>query len=122
MLITNNGGHGVEVDSNARVLRSTISVNGGVGIFCNSKCLIAQNVITRSVSESGIGLFTSAGGHLVLGNVIAGNYIFGIYAEGLTGFGNNTLTGNNPGGALGGTQIVGALTPVHPNACQPACP
>jgi hypothetical protein len=121
MQITNNGGIGVKLHTNGRVLRSTISESGNTNIFCISKCLIAQNVVTRSLFESGIVLLTSAGGHLVLGNTIAGNQLFGIYTEGMTGFGNNTLTGNNPDGVLGGTQIVGP-TAMHPNACQPVCP
>jgi hypothetical protein len=63
-------------------------------------------------------LFSAAGGHLVLGNVIANNFIFGIYAEGVTGYANNTLTGNNSGSA----QVNGAVNAVHPNYCDPACP
>jgi hypothetical protein len=120
MQITDNGLDGVELDTTSSILRSTITGSVDTGVLCISKCLIAQNVITGG-KGTGVGLFTSAGGHLVLGNVIAGNGLFGIYSEGLTGFGNNTLTGNNPGGALGGTQVVG-VTPVHPNTCQPACP
>ena len=30
----------------------------------------------------------------MLGNIISGNSGFAIYAEGVTGFGNNTITGN----------------------------
>jgi len=122
MQITNNDGMGVWLNNNGRVLRSTITENNSVNIYCVSRCLIASNIVTGSKTESGIGLFTAAGGHLVLGNVIANNFIFGIYAEGPTGFGNNTLTGNNPGGALGGTQIVGSVNNVHPNYCDPPCP
>jgi len=116
MQITNNGGMGVKLDNNGRVLRSTLSENVSTHIFCLSKCLIAQNVIARSTTESGIVLIATAGGggHLVLGNVISGNQLYGIYSEVFTGFGNNTLTGNNLG-------VVG-VTPLHPNACLPACP
>jgi hypothetical protein len=108
---------GVKLDNNGRVLKSTLSENVSANIFCLSKCLIAQNVIARSTTESGIVLLTSAGGHLVLGNVISGNQLYGIYAEGFSGFGNNTLTGNNLA-PISGTFIQ----PVHPNFCVPACP
>jgi hypothetical protein len=118
MQIVNNGNMGVRLDNNGRVIRSTISGNTSINVYCVSRCLIANNVITASETESGVGLFTAAGGHLVLGNVIANNFIFGIYAEGVTGYANNTLTGNNSGGA----QVNGAVNAVHPNYCNPACP
>ena len=66
-----------------------------------------------------IGLFTDAGGHLVLGNVISANAGFAIYAEGVTGFADNTITGN---GTFDGSSIIGNVNKVHPNFCQPACP
>ena len=113
MQIADNGGAGVSLDNNGRVIRSTISGNAN-GVFCLSKCLVADNVITGSPIDSGVNLQTTAGGHLVLNNVIANNEKFGIYAEGPTGFANNTLTGN-------ATSVLGAV-PVHPNYCSPACP
>ena len=119
MQITNNDGMGVRLNNNGRVLRSTISGNNGVNIYCVSRCLIASNVVTASTTESGIGLFTNAGGHLVLGNVIANNFLFAIYAEGKTGFANNTITGN---GTFGGSSVIGQVNAVHPNYCDPACP
>ena len=51
----------------------------------------------------------------MLGNVTSGNQLYGIYSEGFTGFGNNTVTDNDFGTVVG-------VVPVHPNACQPACP
>jgi hypothetical protein len=120
MQITNTGSVGVTLESAGRVLRSTISDTAGTGIQCRGQCLIAHNIITRSTNGSGVELLTEAGGHLLLGNVITDNNSFGIYAAGTTGFGNNTLTGNNGGGA----QIIGngEINPVHPNYCNPACP
>jgi hypothetical protein len=100
------------------VIRSTISGNAN-GILCFSGCLVAHNTITGSTLDTGVNLQTTAGGHLVLDNVIAGNKKFGIYVEGPAGFANNTLTGNNNGGA----QVLGTdLHAVHPNYCEPACP
>jgi hypothetical protein len=119
MQITNNGGMGVRLNSNGRVLRSTISGNNGLNIYCVSRCLIASNVVTASKTESGIGLFTNAGGHLVLGNVISNNTLFAIYAEGTTGFANNTVTGN---GTFNNSSISGAVSKLDPNYCDPACP
>jgi hypothetical protein len=118
MQITNNGGMGVRLSNNGRVLRSTISGNNGINIYCVSRCLIASNVVTGSKTESGIGLFTNAGGHLVLGNVITNNTLFAIYAEGATGYANNTVTGN---GTFNNSSIIGAVQ-AHPNYCNPACP
>jgi hypothetical protein len=88
-------------------------------VYCLSRCLIAGNVITGSKTEAGVNLPTAAGGHLVLGNVIANNVGFAIYAEGPTGYANNTITGN---GVFGGSSIIGNVTAVHPNYCNPACP
>jgi hypothetical protein len=122
MQVTANGGLGINLNANGRVIRSTISENTGDGVFCISRCLIAQNVITRSATGVGVGFLTDAGGHLVLGNVISGNAGFAIYAEGVTGFGNNTISGNGVNPATG-SSIVGAVDPVHPNVCLPAaCP
>jgi hypothetical protein len=117
--ITNNGGMGVKLNNNGRVLGSTISGNNGVNIYCVSRCLIASNVVSDSKTESGIGLFTNAGGHLVLGNVISNNTVFAIYAEGTTGFANNTVTGN---GTFNNSSIIGPVSGMHPNYCDPACP
>jgi hypothetical protein len=122
MQITSNGQFGVAIfSSDGRVLRSTISNNNDGGVFCSDRCLIAQNVIAGSALGAGVDLETQngGGGHLVLGNVIADNNWYGIFASGVVGFANNTLTGNNNGGA----QVLGAgLHPVHPNYCEPACP
>jgi hypothetical protein len=76
-------------------------------------------VISASRQESGVGLFTAAGGHLVLSNVISDNFLFAIYSEGPTGYGNNTITGN---GEFGGSSVIGNATQAHPNYCSPACP
>ena len=119
MQISNNGGMGARLDNNGRVIRSTISGSNSVNVYCISRCLIAGNVISSSKTEAGIGLFTNAGGHLVLGNVISNNTGFAIYAEGTTGYANNTITGN---GQFGGSSIIGAVNAVHPNYCNPACP
>jgi hypothetical protein len=116
MQISNNRSIGVRLADNGRVLRSTISENISGNVRCNSRCLIAQNVVARSALAYGI--FFDASGNLVLGNVIAENHSFGITAFGVTGFGNNTLTGNNNSSG----QIFGPVSAVHPNFCQPACP
>ena len=119
MQITGSGGMGARLDNNARVIRSTISGSNSVNVYCLSRCLIAGNVITGSRTEAGVNLPTTAGGHLVLGNVIANNIGFAIYAEGPTGYANNTITGN---GQFGGSSIIGNVNAVHPNYCNPACP
>src|SRR5262249_53512388 len=46
MLISSNGGHGLDLGQNIRVLRSTIAGNAGIGIVCLSACLIEDNVVT----------------------------------------------------------------------------
>jgi len=124
MQVVSNNGMGVKLDNNGRVIRSTISDNKSINIYCVSRCLIADNVITGSKTESAIGLFTNAGGHLVLGNTIANNQLFAIYTEGEMAYANNTITGNgtfDPGG--GPTSVIGAgAHQAHPNYCNPACP
>ena len=113
MRVLDNGSLGMEIGNESRVSRSTVSGNGNTGIRCGQGCLIEQSVIARN-SE---GIVLSAGG-MVLGNVIMSNVLSGIIAtNGLSGFGNNTLTGNNNGNQ----QAIGQLTTVHPNACQPTC-
>jgi hypothetical protein len=124
MQIINNGsnlkGMGVRLNNNGRVIRSTISDNDGINVYCVTKCLIAGNVVSASRHESGIGLFTSAGGNLVLNNVIANNNIFAIYTEGEMAYANNTITGN---GEFGGSSVIGpGAHQAHPNYCNPACP
>jgi hypothetical protein len=129
MQIINNGGTskgmGVLLDNNGRVLRSTISNNDGVNIYCISRCLIVGNVVSASRQESGIGFFnvnntrSDAGGHLVLNNVIANNFIFAIYSEGASAYANNTITGN---GEFNGSSVIGGAVQAHPNYCNPACP
>jgi hypothetical protein len=129
MQVTNNGGNtkgmGVKLDNNGRVIRSTISDNDGVNIYCISRCLIAGNVVSGSRQESGIGFFNAnntrsdAGGHLVINNVIANNSIFAIYSEGETAYANNTITGN---GQFNGSSVIGGAVQAHPNYCNPACP
>ena len=65
----------------------------------------------------------------VLGNTIMHNQTFGIIANSASskiGFGNNTLLFNNFMGAGGGNAQVhgysaGAMMPLQPNACSPAC-
>jgi hypothetical protein len=124
MQVTNSGGNikgmGIKLDNNGRVIRSTITNNDGINIYCVKNCLIAGNVVSASRHETGIGLFTNAGGHLVLGNTITDNNIFAIYTEGEMAYANNTITGN---GQFSGSSVIGpGAHQAHPNYCNPACP
>ena len=120
MQVVNNGLMGVKLDNNGRVIRSTISGNHSVNVYCVSRCLIAHNVISASETETGVGLYTAAGGHLVLDNVITDNVAMAIYTEGEMAYANNTITGN---GQPGGSSVIGpGAHQAHPNYCNPACP
>ena len=78
--------------------------------------MIQDNLVTLTLIGNGIRLQQ---GGVVLGNTIALNDSFGILAlSAPVGFGNNSLSNNNGGGA----QISNNLVPMHPNACSPACP
>jgi hypothetical protein len=115
MHIIENGTHGVVTADYAKVTGSTISANGGSGIGCNDYCHIEGNVLSSNKAK-GILLHTGS----ILGNTILNNGSYGIDTVGQSGYGNNTLVGNNGGGAqtLGG--II--LYRMQPNACNPACP
>jgi len=116
MRILNGSEVGVLVGNDARVLKSTISKNKFGGIECGARCLIQDNLVTLTLIGNGIRLQQ---GGVVLGNTIALNDSFGILAlSAPVGFGNNSLSNNNGGGA----QISNNLVPMHPNACSPACP
>jgi Periplasmic copper-binding protein (NosD) len=120
MQVVNNDGMGVKLDNNGRVVRSTISNSKSINVYCVSRCLISGNVITASRTESGIGLFTAAGGSLVIGNTIADNTLYAIYTEGEMAYANNTITGN---GQFNGSSVIGpGAHQAHPNYCNPACP
>lgn len=109
-----NGRHGIyNYGSFARIQNNTVATNTGYGIFCERACHVEGNV----VSNNGYGVVTNSG--TVLGNTILDNQNFGIYASSGDGvaFGNNTLIGNNGGGA----QTDGQLDSLHPNVCLPAC-
>lgn len=75
-----------------------------------------SNLIQGSVVAENGRFGIKAARSTVLGNTINNNDDFGIVGEGTTGFGNNTMVVNNPGGA----QVSGA-TPLEPNFCSPSC-
>jgi hypothetical protein len=88
--------------------------NGASGITCYTRCLVEDS----NVSENGAaGIYIITG--TILGNVIFDNTGAGIFSDGLSGFGNNTLEGNNGGGA--NPQTLSGK-PLDPNVCNPACP
>lgn len=118
MRILSNG-RNLDLSAESQVRNSTIANGGGSGvepgIRCFARCLIEQNIIT---GHTGSGIKTEAGGTVVLGNVITGNGFDGIQSsEHKSGYGDNILVDNGPGG-----QVSGLVSPLHPNACEPACP
>ena len=111
MRVSANGGTGILLSNMGRVQKSTVTINGGLGITCNS-CLVTENVISNNGS-SGVLANTAT----VLGNMIVQNKSFGVIgSNGVVGIGNNTMASNNSGGAQ-----VSGTTPLHANACVPAC-
>jgi hypothetical protein len=83
-----------------------------VGVFC-SLCLAELNLISLSINEG----FLGAGGTLA-GNLIASSGLTGLLVSGTSaaGYGNNLLFDNHDG------SVSGNAIPLHPNACEPACP
>jgi hypothetical protein len=112
MRIIANGRYGFRTGSYSSVRGSTVVANGLVGIACGGRCLIETSTVS---ANSAAGIVIASGS--VLGNVIIGNAGFGIDGGQITGFGNNTLYLNNNAGAQ-----VDNVTPLQPNACNPACP
>ena len=117
---------GVKLDDFGRVQRSTLTINDGYGLYCGQSCHVEGNVISKNYEGVHIGSGT------VLGNTITHNTFLGITAHDPSskiGFGNNTLMFNNAAGLLAvgsntHAQVYGygvGLTPLHPNACSPAC-
>ena len=115
--------YGIKLENYARVLRSTITWNAAYAINCGNYCHVEGNVISDNYEAVHIDSGT------VLGNTIMHNKTFGIIANSASskiGFGNNTLLFNNFMGAGGGNAQVhgysaGAMMPLQPNACSPAC-
>jgi len=116
MRVLVNGGDGIQLVSSGRIQRNTISYNGGNGVTCLNSCLIESSVIDHN-NDDGVLSFSGT----ALGNSIFNNRYYGLTSSGggaMVGYGNNTLFGNNSGGAqVGGSNI----RPLQPNACVPAC-
>jgi hypothetical protein len=112
MRVVENGAAGITVGNYSSVRDSTVTENGSTGIACGLICLVEDS---NSSVNGGAGILIAAG--TVLGNAIMGNTGFGISGSAATGYGNNTLLGNNDGEAQ-----VDAALPLHPNVCNPPCP
>ncbi len=112
MRVTGNGRLGVSMYPYARIVNNTVTRNGTGGIQCSS-CLVAENMVSLN---GGSGIYSVLA--TVLGNSVFDNAGYGILANSHTGFGNNTVLGNNGGDA--NSQVFGLLS-LHPNTCIPAC-
>jgi parallel beta-helix repeat protein len=114
MQIIQNGGFGVYAEESvyARYLNNNIVANGGGGIRCGHYCHVEGNTISDNKL---IGVEIHSG--TVLDNTIFGNGQQGIYDDYFsadTGFGDNTVVGNNGNG-----EQVHNVVPLHPNFCSP---
>jgi hypothetical protein len=118
MQVTQNGAVGANLSNYSRVTNSTVTENGGIGVYCSYACHIQGSVIAENGTD-GVNIFYSA---TVLGNTITGNNGYGISAQNVqgyrTGYGNNLIDSNGNGSVYGGSSLL----PLHPNACDPACP
>jgi len=113
MRIGENGDSGVHNVTNglARIVNSTISLNGFDGIACANACRVEGNTISNNKAY---GVYFNGTG-TALGNTVISNTGYGIYGAGKVGYGNNTIIDN-------GAQVGGNLIKLHPNACSPvAC-
>jgi len=113
-----NGGYGIYVAGSSGLIQDNVASSNSSGIYAGS-ALIQGNVVSRN---TGAGI--SARRSTILGNNITDNGGMGIYgypsphqSTALVGYGNNTLVGNNSYGA----QVGGDISPLHANACDPAC-
>jgi hypothetical protein len=113
MRVLSNGG-GVNVHNWARVQSNTIGFSD-INVFCFEGCLVADN----NISNGRIGINITSG--TIVRNSIINHVLHGISgtsasAGGAVGYGENTLVGNNQGGA----QVRNA-TALNPNFCSPMC-
>ena len=109
-----NGRFGILVDDFALVSRNVVTGNDGNGIDVGNRSLVEDNIAS---GNDGAGI--AIGNGTVLGNTIIGNGGLGIEAgSAATGYGNNTLSGNN----AGGVNVNPFPGQMHPNRCLPACP
>jgi len=124
-LIDNFGG--IATGPDARVFGNVIANSLLNGIACAFGCVIEQNVVTGNGTAAGgsasgrSGISIAKGGALVRANVIVANGSWGLVSElnnPHTGYSDNILIANNAGAA----QVVGNVTQLHPNVCEPACP
>jgi hypothetical protein len=113
MRVVGSGAYGIHVGEDSSVRDSTVKQSGNTGILCGARCLVESST---SSGNGGVGIATQSG--TIVGNVIINNTGFGILGDGLVGYGNNTLAGNN----LDGPQVNGGVADLHPNLCDPACP
>lgn len=118
-----NNAFGLDAGSSkfTRVANSTIALNSATGMRCGLSCQLEGSIVSNNTYH-GITIVSGT----VLGNTFANNGGYAIVASTsigvAVGFGNNTLIGNNPGGAGGGLQRYGKVKPLQPNACEPtAC-
>lgn len=114
MDIQSSGQRGVSAfySDYARILNSRVILNGDIGIVCGHHCHVEGNTVSDNGNS---GIFMLSG--MALGNTIFSNIKLGLDAANPSGFGNNTIIGNNPGGA----QVRAEFHPLHPNYCIPAC-
>lgn len=112
--VVDNGSRGISLGSYAAVRGTTVTQNGSTGILCQTSCLVEES----NVSANGLfGIQMGLGA--VLGSVFISNVQVGISGSGISGYANNTLVGNNGGGA---NPQVDDAAQMHPNLCDPACP
>ena len=112
------GGYGIHVSGASSLIQDNV-VSGNFSGISASDALVQGNVVSNN---TGTGI--SASRSTILGNNITSNGNVGIYGRPshhgiptLNGYGNNTLVGNNNGGA----QVSGSVAPLHANTCLPAC-
>ena len=113
MRIVQNDRDGISLGSLALIQSSLVADNNARGIRTGSFSIIQENTVSRNL---GVGIETSAS--TVVANTISYNGSLGLTGGGTTGYGDNTLQGNNPaGGSVEALNVV----PMNPNACS-LCP
>jgi len=116
VMATRNHAYGVACNVSSTVRHSTVSYNGGTGLYGGPGSVIEDNQVVSN--DTGIAV---SAGSWVFNNVVRSNTSYGLALISGGGYGGNVLTGNHGGDAM--TQVSGG-TQVGTNLCgsDTTCP
>ena len=118
-------GYGIYVSAGAVIADNTIAGNFHSGIYCGALCTVSGNVVMGNNQGvvAGHGGVLVGPGSTVTANSISSNHGFGLTLPTTSGYTNNTLSGNGPGGVGPDVITPPSLTGAFGNNCSGvACP